>query len=265
MQKMIKKLLGHGKLRSQPLMEKMYLFSLHGMNFGMAMCASSGEVNVLKYVKSRLAGTPSPWMIFDVGANVGEYALAVQQIFGSDCVIHSFEPALTTLTTFETLSKKVAHLSRIQCHHFGLSDKVSSVNLHYEQPNSAIASIYPQRPDHAWQTDIVETIKLSTIDGFCGENKIERVDFLKIDVEGHEFNSLSGAKRMIDSDAIRMIQFEFGPRHVDSRTYFRDFYYLLNPKYKLSRVVADGLVAIKEYSEYLELFGAPINYFAEHR
>lgn len=258
----IKKTLGHGRRRSQPLFEKMYSFAVHGMNVGMAQCATSGELEVLRYLHKRLANKPRPLVLFDAGANVGEYTLSMRRRFGEEAVIHSFEPSQPT---FEILSKHTAGLKNIHCHQFGLGQEETSLDLFYDVPGSSIASFYSQRPDHDIKTNLHEKVHIRTIDSFCAENGIQRVDFLKIDVEGFELQVLQGAKGMIERDAISAIQFEFGPKHVDSRTFFRDFHQLLNPKYRISRVVEDGLFPIKIYSEYHELFCAPINYFAQHR
>lgn len=260
--RIVKKTLGHGRLRSQPLFEKMHTFALHGMNFGMAQCATSGELEVLRYLSKRLANGKKPLVLFDAGANVGEYTLEMRRRFGPEAVIHSFEPAQAT---FDLLSKHTASQPNIHCHHFGLGQEETALELFYDAPGSSIASLYTQRPDHDIKTNLRETVQIRTIDAFCGENNIERIDFLKIDVEGFELQVLQGAKSMIERDAIAFIQFEFGPKHVDSRTFFRDFHQLLNPKYRLSRVVEDGLFPIKIYTEYHELFCAPINYFAEHK
>jgi hypothetical protein len=87
---------------------------------------------------------------------------------------------------------------------------------------------------------------------------------LKVDVEGHEYNVFTGASEMMAADAIDMIQFEFGGCNIDSRTYLQDFYYLLNPKYRLYRLVPDGLSPMEPYNEKYELFRTT-NFVAIHR
>ncbi len=69
---------------------------------------------------------------------------------------------------------------------------------------------------------------------------------------------------MIEEKKIRFIQFEFGPCNIDSRTYFRDFYDLLNENYSLYRIAANGLRAITRYTTDCEVF-ATSNFLAELR
>jgi len=85
-----------------------------------------------------------------------------------------------------------------------------------------------------------------------------------LDVEGHEYAVLQGAKELIERNKIQFIQFEFGGCNIDSRVFFQDFFYFLSPKYKIFRVLKDGLYPINEYSENLEVFSVT-NYFAQLR
>jgi hypothetical protein len=105
---------------------------------------------------------------------------------------------------------------------------------------------------------------LTTIDNYCLNNDIEKIYFLKLDVEGHELKVLQGASKMIFDKKIDFIQFEFGGCNIDSKTYFRDFYYLLKDDFNIYRIVENGLFAIKAYKEEYEIFRT-INYLAERK
>jgi len=111
------------------------------------------------------------------------------------------------------------------------------------------------------QTQHCEQVQVRTIDRFCETEKIQRIDFLKIDVEGHELSVLRGAERMLTSGAISMIQFEFGPANIYSRTYFYDFWSLLSGAYDIYRIVPKGLAPINYYGEHNEIF-LTTNYLA---
>jgi hypothetical protein len=85
---------------------------------------------------------------------------------------------------------------------------------------------------------------------------------LKLDIEGHELNAIKGAKQMIADKKVDFIQFEFGGCNIDSRTYFQDFYYLLKDKYRIYRILRDGIFEIEQYKETSEIF-ITVNYLAE--
>jgi hypothetical protein len=107
-----------------------------------------------------------------------------------------------------------------------------------------------------------ERIVVRTLDSFCAAQGINRIDFLKLDVEGHEVAILRGAKDLLELGAISMIQFEFGPANIYSRTYFYDFWSMLSDKYYLFRIIPGGLAPITYYGEHLEIF-LTTNYFAK--
>jgi len=59
-------------------------------------------------------------------------------------------------------------------------------------------------------------IKVDTLDNYCFENKIDYIDFLKIDVEGHELSVLNGGKNTILGGKCNLVQFEYGGTYNDS-------------------------------------------------
>jgi FkbM family methyltransferase len=260
--KALKALFGYSKLRSQPLFSRLYRISLGGMNFRLSDCSTSGELQAIRYVRDKLTGTGREIVLFDVGANDGEYTLALAEAFQDAACIHAFEPCAGN---FRILAAETGSLTRVRCHNFGFSSRRESAPAYYENPVSTIASVYKQRPGHPWQTELTEVVELDTIDAFCAREAIKAIGLLKLDIEGHELAALQGARRMLDAGAIHFIQFEFGARNVDSRTFFRDFYDLLSPGYNLFRILADGQLSIPEYSESYEVFAYPTNYLAERR
>jgi FkbM family methyltransferase len=151
--------------------------------------------------------------------------------------------------------EKVGNLPHIKPNNFGFSDTEATSNLFSEGEPSFLSSVYQRRLDHyGIDMNRTEEITLTTIDSYCAKNNIKKIDFLKMDVEGHELKILEGARKMIADGKIDYIQFEFGGCNIDSRTYLQDFFYLLKDKYDLFRIVKDGLYPIKAYKETYEIF-----------
>jgi len=259
MKKILKKIGGFffGKKIFQKPFALLYKISLKGMNFGFSEVSNSGEPQILKMIRKKNRGT-SP-IIFDVGANKGQYANLIENVFHGNAYIYSFEPGKTT---YNELLKNTAYIKNITQYNFGFGSKEKEEYLNYDTAGSGLASVYKRRLDHVHiPFEQKEKIEIKTIDDFCQKNTITSIDFLKIDVEGHELEVLRGAEHMIKKDAIRSIQFEFGGANIDSRTYFQDFYYLLQDRYTIYRVLQDGIYEIKQYSELDEVF-TTVNYFA---
>jgi FkbM family methyltransferase len=224
------------------------------MNYwGGAIVTHSGEEKAIAYAAKKLSNK-SEFLVVDVGANLGQYATLASEVVGPRAIIYSFEPSKET---FSRLQASTSSIESVRPVNLGLGEKEEILTLYSSKPASVMASLYA-REDSGRR----EEIQISTLDKFCEKENINEIDFLKIDIEGHELFVLKGARRMLSEKKIRFIQFEFGDFHLDSRTFFRDFYSLLAADYTLSRVVSDGLVPIKEYSPELEVF-ATANYVAE--
>ncbi|MBM3256555.1 MAG: FkbM family methyltransferase [Candidatus Moranbacteria bacterium] len=253
-----------GKLKFQPFYENLLRMALRGMNIGGGgNVENSGEIFALKYIGRKLASAKKSIVVFDVGANKGKYSQLVSKILPQGkIIIFAFEPSLKTYKKLVDNCLPHPQIKPVNC---GLSDKKAGAKLFLDQETSEMASIYQRRMDHFnLHMNLVEEIKLDTLDNFCAENKINRIDLLKLDVEGNELKALEGAKKMLTKGTIKFMQLEFGGCNIDSRTFFQDFYYLLKDKYVIYRIVKDGLHRIKEYQEIYELF-ITTNFLAELR
>lgn len=65
-------------------------------------------------------------------------------------------------------------------------------------------------------------VKCTTLDQLSEELKIHKIDFLKIDVEGHEYFALKGAEKLLKQGAIDFIQIEFGHAARAAKVYLHD-------------------------------------------
>jgi FkbM family methyltransferase len=247
----------------QPIWERLFHFSKIGMNFwGGATLAHSGEIYALKYAKSKLNTTGNA-VIFDVGANVGEFAFTAAEIFDRKCIVYSFEPSGFTFNALLDSIRSSNAADQIKAENFGYGSKKENVKLYSSGKGATIASVYELKTASLeFKKEFIEEIELRTIDDYCTENNIQRIDYLKVDIEGHEYQALLGAIKMIEAKKIKFIQFEFGECHIDSRTFFRDFYDLLSPHYKFHRIVSDGIREIPYYTTDLEVFDT-VNYLLE--
>jgi FkbM family methyltransferase len=248
-----------GKRQFQWAFQMLYKTGLAGMNIGEGgRTHQSGEPWVAKFIHSRLVARNESAVIFDVGANVGQFALHILPVFGNDARLWSFEPCASS---FAKLQKNLAPYNNVVLVNAALGAKVGQVQIFSPSPDSQLASFYNR--SLAWQADAAaEQAACTTIDQFCTEQRIQRIHFLKIDVEGHELAVLQGAETMLASRAIDFIQFEISAAHIDARVFFRDFYQLLATKYQLYRVLQNGLMPLHQYKPEMEAYKNATNYLA---
>jgi FkbM family methyltransferase len=233
--------------------EFLFRASLVGMNMGMGShVGDSGE----RYVARFLKRSAKP-IVFDVGANVGDYSyMMLSEV--PNASIYAFEPSLPT---YARLSKRLS--GRVRAYNVGLSD-VAGTGILYGNGDIGTESLYSRRLEHFGYEPMreQERIELTTIEDFCKREAIDRIDLLKLDIEGNEYRALLGAKGILPS--IGMIQFEFGGTNIDSRVFFQDFFYLLTPTHRLHRIIRNGLYPIDHYRETSEIF-VTTNFLAVRR
>jgi FkbM family methyltransferase len=157
-----------------------------------------------------LHGRLAPGMtVFDVGANVGEFAL---EAFHREphLQVHCFEPVAETYRTLESNLRNVPAGGGITLNNFGLSDRDDVRDMVVYGANAGSNSLY-MNPYHAERSAHIEheSVSLRTLDGYMAEKGVDRVDLLKIDVEGHEQWVLEGARSALSQGRIRTIMFEY--------------------------------------------------------
>lgn len=210
----------------------------------------SGEKYVInKVLKTYTKINP---VIFDVGSNIGSYTIELRKLF-PDSSIYAFEP---NPHSFNILQKRLLHLN-IHNYNIGLSSEPQNFTIYYPEGNldSEHTSIYKEAllNDLKYKDVSKKNIQGTTIDKFCKDNGIETIDFLKIDVEGHEFDVIKGAKNYIYDKRIKIIQFEFNSFNVYSRVFLRDYYDFL-PNYNIYRLDTDKLHPLYKYDTKNEIF-----------
>lgn len=262
MSAIIRKLLNPlmGKKSLQGVFEKIHYLGLLGMNYNNIHFEQNGELALVKYLQKQLTqNNQENLVLFDVGANVGNYAQVLAAHFPDKADIYCFEPAKLS---FEKLKAKFEHIHHVKCFQMGMGEEEAQRTLYSNKSLSGFASVYQRDLAHHQESmEIQEEIQLQSLDNFCTAHKITHIDFLKLDVEGHEIAVLKGAEQCLKDKKIQSIQFEFGGCNIDSRTYFRDFWHLLNENYQIYRIVRNGLQPINNYNEKLEIFSYA-NFFA---
>lgn len=249
-----------GNSRIQGLLERKMqdLQYLMGIGAGSDVL-SSGEQAIFRLLKQKLK---LPYCIFDIGANKGQFLqLALDNIGTEDFSIHCFEPGHET---FKMLVESCPEDKRIKLNNIGIGKKKGEAVLHYDSAGSGLASLTKRKLDHfGLDFNKQEKVEITTIDDYCSENSINHIHLLKIDIEGHEFDALSGALKMFATHSIDIATFEFGGCNIDTRIFFQDFWYFFNEiNYKILRITPSGyLYPIESYKEIHEQFRA-INYIA---
>ena len=155
-----------------------------------------------------VVGTETP-VIFDVGGNTGQSVMRFGEIWQSPTVI-SFEPDLISAEILERSGPGRPHHLVVRS---ALTDSEGFVTL-YRYPQSDLNSIYQRRSDSVFGEPAIDQTEVpcTTIDSYCQEHEIRRIDLLKIDVEGAETLVITGGTKTLQSDVVSnlLVEVTFG-------------------------------------------------------
>lgn len=205
--------------------------------------ATNGEAAILK----RLADSVPP-VVFDVGANVGDWTRLATALLTS-ATVHAFEPVPATYAVC-VRSLEDLH-DRVVLNDFGLSNQRGAQAMFVDPTRSTVASMIS--PPGADATSVVNCSFL-TGDEYCAMRSVDSIDFLKIDAEGADHLVLAGFAGMIERRAVRVIQFEHGPWAFTTHSLLFDKYSLLETNgYIVGRLFPNG-VEFRPFTRGIEDF-----------
>lgn len=137
-------------------------------------------------------------VVCDVGANIGVYTVTLSRLIGGHGQVYSFEPVPET---YRVLSNIVEHFHLRNVHIYGcaVSDSVGKGVMEVPIYNSGGENFYQarlicgNRPSRrTYEVDLV------TLDSLFDKPGGVKLDFIKVDVEGHELQVIRGARHVLD-------------------------------------------------------------------
>lgn len=228
---------------------------LMGIGTG-AHVSCSGERTLVDVLRKH---AKPPYVVFDVGANIGDFVEIVAKAFKpGEYTVHVFEPAEATYN--HLFYRVVGSIPGVVLNKLGLSRAAGTGRLFYDDAESGLASMVKRQTLEGKPFNRHEQIRLSTLDAYCKKHAVDHIDLLKIDVEGFDLDVLQGAVGLFERGAIRIASFEFSGANVDTGTFVFDFYRFFSQNgLRLYRLTRSGyLMPIREYSESLEQFRTTI-------
>lgn len=176
--------------------------------------------------KNKRVNIPKDGVILDVGANIGVMALQFAELVPKGKV-YAFEP------THEA-GKRLRENIRLNPE---LSDRIEVIQTFISSGEIEAENIVayaswkvdgkqdskPTHPVHLGQALSTENVGMITLDAFADEKNLSRIDFIKIDTDGHEPDVLKGAKKCIQKFKPTII-FEIGKYVMEEKNISFQFY-----------------------------------------
>jgi FkbM family methyltransferase len=161
------------------------------VQFGIWWAGETYEIKQTRYFKSLLK--PGS-VVLDIGANVGYYSLAAAPLVGSGGRVYAFEPVAQQFGRLKenVLRNGIPHVLPYQ---LALSEKSGQAVMHLDDEfNTGSASLRPAGLSNVWD----EIVACTTLDDFAESHALDRLDVIKIDVEGYESAVLMGGHKVLE-------------------------------------------------------------------
>lgn len=193
------------------------------------------EMSVQKDFVEKAGIDQNVMTIVDVGANKGDMTKAYRRLFPAAKIV-CFEPHPIV---FAELEQRFASYPNIIPVMKAISDQPGVVPFHIYN-HSTMSSMARVAMNPSRSLRLVRTIEVSvtTLDSFCEEQGISRIDILKVDTQGFDLHVFRGAQRLLSSSSIHFILFEATIFPVYEReAYFHEIHsYLAQFDYRLCRI-----------------------------
>lgn len=156
------------------------------------------EPEILRLLRAYVAEDS---VCLDVGSNIGQHALFMAHL-AKEGKVYAFEP-IKSLFEQINKSKERNNFENLMVENIGLSDKNEVVTIHINNLNFGMSTIIPRKDFNA-----SETIRTRIFSDFWNDRL--RIDVVKIDVEGYEYQVLRGMEKELRKYS-PVILFEFSP------------------------------------------------------
>ena len=172
---------------------------------------STYESRLLNTVQNQLA--PGDTFV-DLGANEGFFSVAAGQQVGSTGTVLAIEPQQRLQTVLQRNFIRNGVADRIRLLAAAISDMSGEAAFHLSPNTNTGSSGLARTTAYRVKTDTVPVMRLGeALDAF----QIDRVDLIKIDIEGFEYEAVMGAKDVFVPDRITKIALELHPSLLEKR------------------------------------------------
>lgn len=186
--------------------------------------------------QQKITFPPTQWLsrfnvrtIVDIGANEGDFAIAMSERF-PEADILSFEPLAGT---YSVLQQRLNHLSRCKTFNFALGDSNGQIEIRRNQysPSSSILPItrlLQEAFPMAAQEVAMEQIEVKRLDDVLEHAPQLKSDiFVKIDVQGFEANVIRGATQTLRLASAAVVETSFSQLY-EGQPLFDEIYQMMN-------------------------------------
>ncbi|MBS1653080.1 MAG: FkbM family methyltransferase [Bacteroidetes bacterium] len=141
--------------------------------------------------------------VIDIGANIGFYANILANCVGHNGKVHCFEP---DEKNFNHLKNTTFNSPNIIIHQLAVSSKTEVLNFYLSNEINVDHRAYKPESYKA-----IKAVNAISIDDYVVKNNINKIDFIKIDIQGFEMQALKGMEQTLLKNKDVIVISEFWP------------------------------------------------------
>ncbi len=145
-------------------------------------------------------------IVVDIGAHIGYFTRLYSALVGPKGMVYAFE---ADPENFSLLEKNTRRLSNVKIFPLAITDSVGTIDFYHYPDKAGCHSTLPNVPLDYKKEKI--TVACSNLDSVLANLGIERVDLVKMDIEGGEGAALRGMEKTLTKNTPLMLVIEFAP------------------------------------------------------
>jgi FkbM family methyltransferase len=194
--------------------------------------AVTAAARLTKWLEPELLGLSSlvgPGSVcFDVGSAAGLYTVQLSRLAGASGLVHSVEPLPFAEPGWNRLLRS-RQMPNVRHHSVALSAHAGEASMSVPMRRNGLVTgrSFISQQCHGlgsnveFSRHIEYPVRVTTLDNLVAEAGLQRLDFVKIDVEGAELHVLQGGSRSVESFRPTMLV-EIEDRHLQRYEYTPD-------------------------------------------
>lgn len=141
--------------------------------------------------------------VVDIGAHIGYFTRLFSRLAGRSGFVYALE---ADPENFSLLKKNTKHIKNVALFPVAVSNKTGSINFYRSEKTGCHSTIQ----DTAQHKETI-TVPSSDMDSLLDKRQIQKVDVIKMDIEGGELNALKGMQKILNSNQSLSLVIEFNP------------------------------------------------------
>ena len=165
------------------------------------MWAGACERQLVAHMKKKLG---KGMTVLDLGANIGYFSVIAAALVGPRGHLHAFEPIPGN---FKRLQENLRPFPWANLHPYAVGNAAQELTMYYSDRKAGWAGVH-DLPSRNSST----TVQMTRLDDWLTSHPLDRIDFIKLDIEGSELDALLGARHMLHHFHPAVVA-EAGPNH----------------------------------------------------